>query len=233
MTMGELLREKGITYDREYPPCACGWNGPTQDLVLTEYKEQSRNKKYLMKPNIIIQIDTAEQKPFDFQAMIDKDKTCCVTIERVSLLTGDYSVKIDSPDPLDHIALERKSLADLYSTLGSRRNDFEAEFQRMAVLGYGAVVIEADLKAIADPNAWLKHPTRLAPKSVLATLIAWSQRYHVHVWTCPDRDYATILAYRLLTRWARDHHEHRTVRAKSNGSLTGRKLVAESNPESL
>jgi hypothetical protein len=44
----------------------------------------------------------------------------------------------------------------------------------------------------------------LHPQAVLASVIAWSQRFRVHFFTCPDREFAERFTYRLLDRFYRD-----------------------------
>lgn len=151
-----------------------------------------------------IKVDTREQLAYDFASV--KSPQIPFEVVRDTLETGDYSAAVPlTATKADMIVIERKSLADLYSTLGHGRERFEREFQRMSEYGYAAVVVEATWEQIADPNKHLKHPTLLVPKTVVATLIAWSQRYGVHVFTCPGRVFAEKLTYRLLERWARDH----------------------------
>ncbi len=155
------------------------------------------------KPFTII-VDTREQLPFDFTSV--KSPAVPFTVARRTLETGDYSVEAPlTATKSDMIVIERKSLADLYGSVGVDRDRFEREFRRLSEYGYAALVIEATWEQIADPNRYLKHPTLMQPKSVVATLVAWSQRYGVHVFTCPGRVFAEKLTYRLLERWARDH----------------------------
>jgi len=151
-----------------------------------------------------IKVDTREHLAYDFKSV--KSPQIPFEVVRATLETADYTA--DAPlcsTKADQIVIERKSLADLYSTLGHGRDRFEREFQRMAEYGYAALVVEATWEQIADPNKHLKHPTLMVPKTVVATLVAWSQRYGVHVFTCPGRVFAEKLTYRLLERWARDH----------------------------
>lgn len=105
---------------------------------------------------------------------------------------ADYS--IDGLEPF--VQIERKSLEDLYSTLGGRRNDFEAEIARLDMCQYAAVVIEADWQTILlNPP---KH-TRLPPKTISRTVQSWSIRYpRVHWFTCSGRDHAEVFTFRLL-----------------------------------
>jgi hypothetical protein len=68
---------------------------------------------------------------------------------------------------------------------------------------FAAVVIESDWETI------LRRPparSRLHPQAVLASVIAWTQRYGVHFFTCPNRYFAERFTYRLLERFARDQN---------------------------
>lgn len=109
---------------------------------------------------------------------------------------ADYSI-----DGLEHrIQLERKSVADLYSTLGQRRSDFEAEICRLNMLEFAAVIIEGDWRAILDPPA----NSQLNPKTVSRTILSWSIRYpRVHWFPCVDRRHAEKLAFQLLRQFWR------------------------------
>lgn len=164
-------------------------------------------------------IDSREQRPYSFDCMRAK---CVIPFGiRVGCLqSGDYSV-----DPLDGtaeeyevsrhadhgIAIERKSLQDLYSTMSQHRERFEDEFKRLSKYGFAAIVIEAEWSQICYPNKFLNHPTGLNPKSVIATLAAWKQRYGVHVETCPGREFAEQWTFRLLERWYRDRGMRETT----------------------
>lgn len=105
---------------------------------------------------------------------------------------ADYSI-----DGLEeHIQIERKSLEDLYGTLGGRRDDFEAEIARLNMCDFAAVVIEAGWHDILfNPPEY----SRLAPKVVSRTITSWSMRYpHVHWFTCAGRAHAEPFTFRLL-----------------------------------
>jgi hypothetical protein len=64
---------------------------------------------------------------------------------------------------------------------------------------FAAVVVEADWEKI------LKHPpdfSRLNPKTIFRSVIAWQQRYpRVHWWMGPDRRFAEIVTLRILERF--------------------------------
>jgi len=153
-----------------------------------------------------IAVDTREQKPYKFKKTVKPSNGIEFDIERTTLQTGDYGlVKPMLAETSDLIALERKSLADLFSTVSQGRFRFENEMKRMTQYGYAAIIIEADFAMMCNPNAYLKWPTGMDTKSMFATLIAFSTRYNVHLWPCPTREFAEAVTYRLLERWFRDH----------------------------
>ena len=140
--------------------------------------------------------DTREQLPYDFQSIgVDPPP---ITI-RKTLESGDYSLEGYET----RIAIERKSKADAYGTFGKGRNRFERELERLSHYEFAAVVIESEwLDLIRHPPA----RSRLNPKTIFVSVIAWCQRFDVHFFTVPNRAFAEKLTYRLLERFWRDHH---------------------------
>lgn len=153
---------------------------------------------------LTIRVDTREQDPFTFASV--NMPVLPFTVVRGTLRTGDYAddARVDLP-PAEQAVVERKSLADLYGTMSRGRERFERECERLAEFGHAALVIEATWAEILNPNAFLPHATQMNPKSVAAGLIAYSQRYGVHIWDCPGRRFAEQVTHRILERWARDH----------------------------
>jgi len=147
-------------------------------------------------PPFTIIIDTQEKLGYTFESISPPPQTVIRTLK-----TGDYS--IDGFE--DRVTVERKSLSDLYKTLGGKtsnnRDRFEREIVRMVDMDFAAIVIEADWKTIIR-----NPPSRsgLNSKSVLATILAWMQRHNAHWITCPNRMFAEKITYRLLDRWYRD-----------------------------
>lgn len=81
-------------------------------------------------PQIIV--DSREQKPFYFEEH---------TLIESKLEYGDYSLH-----PNNKLAVERKSLSDLYGTLSGGRERFEREIQKAKrIEGYIVVVVESTL----------------------------------------------------------------------------------------
>lgn len=149
-----------------------------------------------------VAIDTREQCWFTFADMVadvaDGGGSFRVPFRRVTLKSGDYSLVGYE----DRIACERKSLADLFGTIGQGRDRFERELARLDELDVAAVVVEAGWEQVL-----LAPPSRseLPPKIVHRSVIAWQQRYpRVHWWFCDDRRLAEITTFRILERFWRE-----------------------------
>lgn len=153
----------------------------------------------------IVVVDTREQHPFDFEGLVadakDHRRPLLVRTERRGLASGDYSLAgFES-----HIAVERKSTADLFSTLGQGRERFERELFRLNQMEYAAVVIEAGwVEILSDPPAH----SQLLPKTIHRSVIAWQQRYpRIHWWPCGNRRLAEVTTFRILERfWKEQQH---------------------------
>ncbi len=153
----------------------------------------------------VILVDKAEKKPYEFKCV--RPSLHPPIVKTVHLKTGDYSIETpNATSNAQRITVERKTLADLYATLTSNRERFYRESVRMSEFGYAAIVIEAGMAAILNPNLSLTHPTKASPRSIFGTLFALSERYSIAVWTCPDREFAEQVTYKLLERWHRDHN---------------------------
>ena len=102
-------------------------------------------------------VDTREQRPYAFASLrtdaAQGRRPLAVSVVRGALSAGDYSIAGCSPGPdgrswAAQIAVERKSLKDLLSTLSQARDRFERELNRLNELGFAAVVVEADWLSI-------------------------------------------------------------------------------------
>jgi ERCC4-type nuclease len=157
-------------------------------------------------PEFVAVIDTREQAPFAFRDITGaRGRVLEVPTRRAGLRTGDYSIL----GLEDAVAVERKSKADLYGTVGRGRVRFEREIERLAAMRAPAVVIECDLASLLRPP----ERSRVSPSSVLNSLIAWSVRHRIPVWPCPGRRFAEIVTYRLL--------QHFRAEAERGGEGTG------------
>ena len=114
--------------------------------------------------------------------------------ERAHLKTGDYSIK----GLEDKITVERKSLVDLFGSVGNGRARFEREMERMNKFDYAALVIESSLS-----NIFVNPPGRskMNPKAIFRTLISWSVKYNVCIWPMWNREAAERVTYLILKRY--------------------------------
>jgi len=146
----------------------------------------------LTQKKLTIIIDTREQKPYSFSSVKTE-----FDIVRGTLKTGDYSLKGFE----DKITVERKSMSDAFGSFGNGRKRLEKEMIRMGKFTFVAFVIEADWEKI------FKSPpvrSKLNPKTIYSTIIAWEQRYGVHFWLCPNRSFAEKTTFRILERFWND-----------------------------
>lgn len=153
-------------------------------------------------------IDRQEQAPYRFEGIRADAADGCqppgaalyVPTRTVRLRTGDYSLEGYE----DKVTVERKSLADLYSTVSQGRERFKRELERMRSLLFAAVVIEASYgQILACPPPF----TDYAPKSVMRSILAWMQRYRVHFVPCDDRRLAEVVTFRMLQRFRLERGE--------------------------
>lgn len=149
-------------------------------------------------------IDTREQLPYGFDSLKNGGKNLVVPIKFKGLPTGDYSIEGFE----DTIAIERKSLEDLYSTLGHARERFEREFIRLNRLDCAVVAVEATLSEIYNPYSYSSDwRSKLAPLSVLGTIAAWKVRYSNVQWLfCGNRTLTELMIYQLLEKYYQQNH---------------------------
>jgi DNA excision repair protein ERCC-4 len=129
--------------------------------------------------------DTREQKPFDLSP---------IRTVRDTLSTGDYSVV----GLTSFIALERKSLDDLVMCVGTERERFEKEIQRLLAYETRGIIVEASWKQLED-GGWR---SRVPPKAVVGSVLSWIAR-GIPILMAGDRDRAARMCGHLLFLAAR------------------------------
>lgn len=144
-------------------------------------------------------IDSREQLPYSFDVL-----DCVVPTITKGLASGDYSVA----GMADAVAIERKSLEDLYGSVTWGRERFEREIERLNSFQSAFVVVEATWPEISDPAAhrpgW---ENRTDPRSVEGTITAWSIRYpRVHWWACGGRRAAEVSTFSILKKFWEEHN---------------------------
>ena len=146
----------------------------------------------------VVVVDSREQAPFHFTG-IEADKSdggvdgqqLIVPTTIMTLKTGDYSIV----GLEDKIAVERKSIADWFNSIGTDRERFEREMERLALMDYAAVVIEGDWRELLLNS---EQHTRMNPKASHRTMISWSIKYGVHFWPCMSRRHAELMTFQIL-----------------------------------
>lgn len=142
--------------------------------------------------------DQREKKPWDLPG---------VDVEAVHLETGDYTVRGFE----DRFAVERKSLNDLATSVGSERTRFEDEIRRAQSMDEFVVIIEGSRDDIRNHQYYSK----MHPNAILGTTEKWPWKYGTleflwagenedgeRVRTPPEaRDHAAQECLRLLDRW--------------------------------
>ncbi len=150
---------------------------------------------------MIILIDSREQTPF-LVTQIGNPLFKGLKFEISGLKTGDYSIKgMHTPDCEHSITIERKSLSDLFLSCGKGRKRLHKEYQRMSEFDHAELVVENDLRAVFQSPPEL---SEMLPKSVYRTILAWAQRYQVHTWFCPNRQFAEKHVFVSLLRFYED-----------------------------
>lgn len=154
----------------------------------------------LVNPFSVI-VDSREQAGYSFRgfntdASARGGRRPLIIPTRVAgLETGDYSIEGYE----SRIAIERKSLDDLYGTLGYGRQRFERELERLAEMECAAVVIEASWPQILGTPP--EH-SRLSPKTVFRSVNAWEVKYPgIHWHAMGTKLLAEHKTFRLLERW--------------------------------
>ena len=154
-------------------------------------------------PDFRIVVDTREQRPL-FQAPGHTYSAPPFDTWAVpgTLATGDYSIQ-----GREHrILVERKSLADLYQSVGRGRERFEREFLRLRAVETRILVIESSYRQMAEPLPG-ELISFMQPTSVEGTVLSWWDRYGVvPVWVGEPR-MARRFVFRLLARWWVEHGE--------------------------
>ena len=139
---------------------------------------------------VVAIVDTREQNPLDLSP---------IRFERGTLSTGDYALK-SCPDAC---RIERKSLADLVGCVGSDRERFEREVQRLLSYPVRVLVVESTWEQIEshEPNSpqWRGKVTK---EAVIGSLLGW-QAMGLSVHMAGDQERAGKHVARLLFTIAR------------------------------
>lgn len=132
---------------------------------------------------MVIAVDTREQRPYRFVGF----PTIFTTLH-----TGDYSVKGFE----EVVTIERKEYGDFLNCVGKSHRRFSAEMERLLGFKYKALVIEAEIRAIADGQ----HPkSRVDPNAAIGMITRLAVQ-GIPVMACGDRLLAEDMTLRFLKR---------------------------------
>jgi ERCC4-type nuclease len=112
----------------------------------------------------------AELRPDQVTAVIDTREQCPLDLSPLqtvagTLATGDYSVRgLESI-----VAVERKSLPDLLACVGTARERFDREIQRLLAYPCRAIVIEATWPDL-EQGEWRSQVT---PAAAVGSVLGW------------------------------------------------------------
>jgi len=116
--------------------------------------------------NYKIVVDTREQKPLWKKNIISK-----------KLDVGDYSIEGYE----DKISIERKSLGDLFGTLGKGNKRFKKELEKAMKYNYFAIVIEGSFSSCLNKDFKGSHFSKMKGYVILKILFTLHIKYGINI----------------------------------------------------
>lgn len=130
-------------------------------------------------------VDTREQRPYIF----DSSK---VSVTRSGLVAGDYSlVGLE-----DRVAIERKSLNDLVSTVIFGRDRFRTELDLLGGYSFTAIVVEASVEDLLRG----RYESKASPQSIFGIVCSIIADRQIPVYFLSDRQTAQATVEQVLIR---------------------------------
>lgn len=136
--------------------------------------------------NYKIVVDTREQKPL---------WTSNVVVHKLDV--GDYSIDGLTND----VAIERKSLPDLFGTLGKGRERFKRELERAQKLKYFAIVIDGTIQQCLNKDFEGGYQIKMRGDVVLKILCTLSVKYGIHFFFSGGRNSSKRLIRTLFNSY--------------------------------
>ena len=141
-----------------------------------------------MKEEYTIIVDSREQKPLWKKG-----------IEIAGLKIGDYSIKGYE----DKIAIERKSLGDLFGTLGKGNKRFKKELERARKLEYFAIIIDGTFRQVRDKDFEGSYHSKIKGFVILKILFTLIVKYKIHDFFGGDRKQSKSIIKELFEAYLR------------------------------
>jgi len=140
------------------------------------------------KPEYTVIIDSREKKNYEFKNSV---------VDTIPL--GDYSISGFEGE----IAIERKSLSDLFGTLGGGHNRFKNELMQAQDLDYFAIVIDGTLEQIQKKDFPKSYKSRMQGYVIIKQLFSISVRYKIPVFFAADRKEGKKIVKEILEAYLR------------------------------
>jgi ERCC4-type nuclease len=134
---------------------------------------------------VTVIVDTREQLAYTF----DPDR---IDVVRRALPAGDYSLAGEE----HRVAVERKSLEDLVSTLIRGRDRFRRELRLLAGYEHACVVVEAELREVLLG----RFRSGAHPHAILGAVLSIAIDHGIPVFFCSDRQCARAFVEGYLLR---------------------------------
>lgn len=135
---------------------------------------------------ITILVDSREKLEWKFSES--------VTVERVTLAAGDYSVQGFS----DRAIIERKSLDDLVQTISWNRERFESEIRLLRTYDFKVIIVEAEIRDVIQH----RYESRVHPNAVIGSAVAFLVDSGVPTMFAGNAQTAAAMAERMFRRIA-------------------------------
>ncbi|QDP57870.1 MAG: putative ERCC4 domain-containing protein [Prokaryotic dsDNA virus sp.] len=133
-----------------------------------------------------IVVDSREQKPLWKKNLIVK-----------KLDVGDYSIEGYE----NKIAIERKSLSDLFGTLGGGHKRFKKELERAESYEYFAIVIEGNYRSIRDKKFEGSFYCKMKGYVIIKILFTLHMKYKINFFMVNDRNEAKSVIKSLFNTY--------------------------------
>lgn len=141
-----------------------------------------------------IVVDTREQKPLWKE---------CADVERGTLKTGDYSIKGFE----NKFAIERKSLSDLYGTLGGGNARFKKELERARTLDYFAIIIEGCYTNCVNKRFEGANYSKMRGPVITSIVFTLHMKYGINVFFTNGRIETKHITRELMTAYWKLHEK--------------------------
>lgn len=144
--------------------------------------------------SMVVLVDTREQDTDTSRARL---ALLGRPYERVKLDVGDYACSYLEPSTGERrtlpVAVERKMSADeLCLCFGKERKRFEREFERAKAQGWR-------MHLLVENVSWEqlyagRYRSLLSVKALVASMLAWSIRYDIRIWTCRNETSGRLIS---------------------------------------